>query len=73
MLKGNIALFLRLVLFSIAALIAALPFATFDQATGVLSVDLGGASKFIVASIWTSIGGGTFIWSRVAKRIGGVT
>ncbi|MEP3298566.1 MAG: hypothetical protein ABJO27_19195 [Pseudoruegeria sp.] len=73
MLQGKIALLLRLVLFSLAGLLAALPFAGFEGDTGILTIDLGGASKYVVAIIWTGIGGGTFVWSRLIKGLGGIT
>lgn len=73
MLKGKMALFLRILLFSVAGIVAALPFAGFDADTGILTIDLSGASAWAVTAIWSVIGGGTFAWSRMAKVVGGIT
>lgn len=73
MLRGNLALLVRILLFSVAGLTAAIPFASFEEATGLLTIDLTGASKYIAGGVWAAIGGGTFWWSRIAKGFGGVT
>lgn len=73
MLTGNIALLLRLLLFSLAGFVAVVPFASFDEVSGLLTIDLSGGAEYLVAAGWAAISGGTFTWSRVAKSFGGAT
>ena len=74
MLKNKFALFLRIVvLFPLAGLLAALPSVGFDDASGVMTVDLSAVSVAIGGVIWAAVSGGTFGWSRWVKRLGGLT
>lgn len=71
-------LIIRLVLYAMAG--AATVVATlypgvvsYDEATKILTINLGEASELLGLAIGALIGGGTFAWSRVVKRNGGMT
>ncbi|MFD2173442.1 hypothetical protein [Rhodobacter lacus] len=71
MFQSQLALALRvLLLYPLAGLLAALPSVNFDQASGVLSIDLTTASTLIGTAIWLAVSGGTFGLSRLAKTLG---
>lgn len=71
---GQIALLLRVfILLPAAGLAATLPFVEFDKAAGLLTVDVNAASTAVAVLIWAGVSGGTFAWSRLAKRLGGAT
>lgn len=72
--KDQIALALRvLVLYPAAPVAALLPFVDYDRAAATLTIDLDALSIMIAVAIWGLVAGGTFTWSRVLKRVGGLT
>lgn len=74
MFSNQIALALRvLVFYPLAGLLAALPSIGYDQSAELLTIDLNAASVAIGGIIWAAVSGGTFGWSRLAKRLGGAT
>lgn len=73
--QGQIALILRtFVLYPLAGgLAGVLGFLSWNEELGVLVVDVNAASVLIAATVWASVSGGTFFWSRLIKKVGGLT
>lgn len=67
---GQIALLIRYLLYPLAGAIAALGFATYDQAAGTLTIDLNGLSGILAGG---AVYAGTVVWSQLARRKGGAT
>lgn len=68
---GQIALLLRtLLLYPLAGLLSTLAIVDFDQATGILTIDLNAGSLVLAGLIWAAVSGGTFGLSRIAKALG---
>ncbi|WP_238368300.1 hypothetical protein [Mesobacterium pallidum] len=74
MFTNQIALILRVaLLYPFAGAAGLYSCIDFDQATGLLTIDLSAASIVVAGLISGSITGGTFAWSRIAKKLGGAT
>ncbi len=72
--SGTFALVLRVfVFYPLAGFIAAYPSVKWDEATGILTVDVNGLSVALGAGLYAVLAGGTFAWSRFIKSDGGVT
>lgn len=67
---GQIALFIRMLLYPIAGWIAGTGFATFDKATGILTFDVSNVAQILAG---LAIYAATWVWSRIASARGGVT
>lgn len=71
---GQIALLLRVfILFPLAGAVAFLPFVDYDEAAGLLTIDLNAASVAASVALYSLVSGGTFAWSRWVKGLGGET
>lgn len=72
---GQIALMLRvLLLYPLAGALAAfVGFVHWNPDTGTLLVDVDGASLILAAFVWTFGAGGTYGFSRLAKKLGWAT
>ncbi|WP_151718349.1 hypothetical protein [Gemmobacter serpentinus] len=67
---GQIALIIRYLLYPLAGIIATLGFATFDEASGTITVSLHDLSMVLAGLVvWIA----TVVWSRIAKGKGGAT
>lgn len=77
MLKGTVALIIRYALYALGAAMAGAGIA-FYGSDGMLCVDTAATAKVAAEAVGLMLGGGAVftgsaIWSRVAKRLGGVT
>lgn len=70
----DIALLIRMIIYPVGALVASrISFVRWDDAAGLLIVDVNAASAAMAIGITAAITGGTFAWSRIRKRNGGAT
>ena len=72
--SGQLGLILRVaLLYPLAGFAAALPFVTWNEVAGTLTIDVNAGAIALAAVIYSGVTGGTFAWSRWIKRLGGAT
>jgi len=70
----QLALIIRIaVLYPLAGVAAAFPFVTFEEAAGLLTIDINAGAVALAAVLYGVLTGGTFAWSRWLKARGGAT
>lgn len=67
---GPIGLAIRLVFFNIAGALAYLGWLELDQTTNVVTIDLSALANWTAAIVINAL---VFSWSRIAKKLQGVT
>lgn len=68
---SQFALVLRvMILYPLAGFLGALPSVSYDDAAGLLTIDVNALSVLVGGLIWVAVSGSTFAWSRWAKRLG---
>lgn len=68
--QGQIALYIRILLYWIAGQISAKGLAVWDETAGTLTFDMNSLALFLAGLIVAAV---TFVWSRWVSRKGGAT